>query len=153
MGCPFLLTAKCTNIGWKVTMNNNNHNHGVSRSVLAHPIARKRSEQDVEAVLGFTKTNALPSQIAGTLRESDKLITAKDVSNMKGAERKKALRGRTPIQALLHYLLDNEEWTAHHDVDDDSNITKLFFFYKPSRDMALRYRYVFVMDCTYKTNR
>ena len=134
-------------------MKDNNHNHDASLSLLAHPVARRRSKEDKKEVIEMTKVNAPPSQIAGLMMACNKLMTRRDVSNIKLYERLKRLAGRTPIQALLEELQNDEEWIVHHEVDENGNITMLFFMYKPCRDLALQYGYVFVLDCTYQTNR
>ena len=54
MGCPYLVTTKCTEVGRKVKVNNNNHNHEGSGSVLVHPVARMRSEENVEEFVRLT---------------------------------------------------------------------------------------------------
>ena len=64
-------------------------------------------------------TNATRSLIASALHSSRNILTlAKDVCNMRAAERVKANEGKSATRALLSYL-KNGDWVSHYDTDDD----------------------------------
>jgi hypothetical protein len=72
---------------------------------------------------------------------------------MKAAARKEFLNGITPVQALYD-LISTGGYTFKVKLGENGNLKALFF----SKESMLafstcRYKYVFMMDCTYKTNR
>ena len=86
-----------------------------SSTMLSHPIARRQGPEVREKVVDMLAANATPSLIAGAPRSSRNiLISAKDVCNMRAAERVKANEGKSATRALLSYL-QNGDWVSHYD--------------------------------------
>ena len=82
----------------------------------------------------------------------NQLTTAREISNEKAAARKEFLSGRTPVQALYDLILSGG-YTFKVKLGDNGNLKALFFSKDNMLAFSCMYKYVFMMDCTYKTNR
>ncbi|GAO52328.1 hypothetical protein G7K_6407-t1 [Saitoella complicata NRRL Y-17804] len=103
----------------------------------------------------MTKAGALPRTIAVALREDPEGnpdFLRRNIYNAKRDLRVKNLAGRTPIVALLDKL-EEEGLPFRKRVDNENRITSLIFTHPQSVSFTKRFRNVFVMDCTYKTNK
>ncbi|XP_058180076.1 uncharacterized protein LOC131298614 [Rhododendron vialii] len=95
-----------------------------------------------------------PRQILASLWQSNpncKAI-ARMVYNAKVNITKVVLAGRTMIQALFDEL-GQGDFTFDIKRDENGHLTHLFFAHPFSIALTKSYPYVFVMDCTYKTNK
>ncbi|XP_077252535.1 protein FAR1-RELATED SEQUENCE 5-like [Tasmannia lanceolata] len=101
----------------------------------------------------MTTAGIQPHQMLTSLRRSNPQLLAisRDVYNCTAKIRKDILAGRTPIQALLDELADGG---FYYSVEyDEGRLTHLFFAHPKSIALSRSYSNVFVMDCTYKTNK
>ena len=145
--CPFLVSAKLTDVGWKLKVVDGKHNHGPTPDLLGHPQVRRPTVEDVQQVMELSNANVAPKQIVGVLRNKpNKLLLARDVGNIKLLERKKELGGYTPTQALVKELEQKEKWTYVMQTSVDGTLKRLFFAYVPNRKYALLYHHVLVID-------
>ncbi|XP_077214390.1 protein FAR1-RELATED SEQUENCE 5-like [Tasmannia lanceolata] len=95
-----------------------------------------------------------PHQILTSLRQGNPQLLAisRDVYNCISKIRRDILAGRTAIQALLDELADGGfHYNAKN--DEEGRLTHLFFAHPKSITLSKNYSNVFVMDCTYKTNK
>ena len=76
----------------------------------------------------------------------------KTIHNEIGKARKELLDGRTPIVALYEVLQDGN-WFLRLSADNNGEIVGLFMAHPISIAMARRFSTIFMMDCTYKTNK
>ena len=153
INCPFLVSGNRVRDGWISEVICPDHNHGANDDLLAHSSARRLSEEDVSRICEMLKAGLAPKYIAAVIRAEGKLIKAKDVSNILISERRKSFEGRSATQALVDKLHRGEEWVSKYETDEEGHITRIFFTYAPCQLLSLRYHHVFLMDCTYKTNR
>ena len=123
------MTAMLTEQGWKLRVVNKTHNHGASPNMLAYPMARRPSVEDVERVVEMSKANMAPKQIVGVLREPNKLLLAQDINNILKQQRRKVLGGYTPTQALIKELEQKEKWSYKMECDDEGYLKRHFFTY------------------------
>jgi MULE transposase domain len=87
------------------------------------------------------------------LENPDLALTAQDIRNQRYRSRLEFLDGRTPIQALLIALMDDEgTWTTNYKAEDDV-VSAVFCIHKTSLALLRAHSYILVMDCTYKTNK
>jgi MULE transposase domain len=80
-------------------------------------------------------------------------LKAQDIYNLRKNLRKKFLKGKTPIQALISQLPENGDWIFNYETGEDHVIHALFCTHRTSLDNLRLNPYVLFMDCTYKTNR
>ena len=80
-------------------------------------------------------------------------MIARDVANVKVAQRKVSLAGRTPMDALFHELKNSPNWVYESELSNEGKVKSLFFAYVENCQSAAKWHKVFLMDCTYKTNR
>ena len=78
--------------------------------------------------------------------------TRKEINNQKLVSRKNFLAGRTPIQAL-YKLISSGSYIFDMKTDGNGSLSGLFFSHKSAEKLCKTFKSVFVMDCTYKTNR
>ena len=121
--------------------------------MLSHAILRRPNADDVSRIVLMLKGNMSPSSISAVMRAEGKLLLPRDVSNIAVKERKKSLDGESPMQALIHELERDSNWNVDYETDSEGHITRLFFVHSASRALSLQNHHVFLMDCTYKTNR
>jgi MULE transposase domain len=87
------------------------------------------------------------------LYSDNSLSTNREVSNERAAAQKELLNGRTPIQALYDMLrCPDRGYTYEIRLGRYANVESLFFSKETMIAMCHRFRHVFLMDCTYKTN-
>jgi hypothetical protein len=122
--------------------------------MIGHPTARRLTEDQLQKILDLSETGSKPRDILALLRRQypDTLVSPKDIYNAREALRRHKLGNSTPLQFLLRSLQENH-WK--HAIKQDSEGRVLFFMcaHLESIKYANLYNRVFVIDCTYKTNR
>jgi hypothetical protein len=58
---------------------------------------------------------------------SNVLISTSDISNERETARQAYLKGRSPIEALIDELNNNEEWISSVELGSDQKVKALFF--------------------------
>jgi hypothetical protein len=79
-------------------------------------------------------------------------IIVSDIYNIRKEDKKRALGGHTPAQALVKEL-EISEYQHQLKTDTSGHITHLFFAHPQAVLQLKAYPDVLLMDCTYKTNR
>ena len=115
------------------------------------------TEKRQEFILADVKRRQTPSDIAKGLRLHDNeeapTITMEDIYNQKKKIRREALGLFTSIQSLLKYLQEANWYVEYQTNGITQEITHMFFA-RPSSIQFLKTCWeVFLMDCTYKTNK
>ncbi|KAM5575510.1 protein FAR1-RELATED SEQUENCE 5-like [Rosa sericea] len=102
----------------------------------------------------MSKAGVSPRQIMSSLRQSNPDLQAisKNIYNEKYRIMKENLAGRTVIQALLEEL-GQAGFIYNIEYDQNGRLTHLMFAHPLSIALTKSYTNVFVMDCTYKTNK
>ena len=119
-----------------------------------HSYCRRLSIEDVLSIKGMTMAGIPPRQILSSLRQNNpncKAI-ARMMYNAKANITKEVLAGSTMIQALFEEL-GQVDFTFDIKRDENRHLTHLFFAHPSSIALTKSYPYVFVMNCTYKTNK
>lgn len=151
--CPFFVKGhylkkdKC----WKVYCIQEQHNH----ELLQHHYTSKKLPIEQKIVVSeMSKNGATTASILSTIQTqfSNNVTTKKDVLNVIAKDRQLFLNKRTPIVALYESL-PKENFVSEVKVDANGVVIGLFFAHKQSLELAVRFRNVFIMDATYKTNR
>jgi len=152
--CPFEVKGTLKDGEWVLSIKNGGHNHEPSDNLLGHPRARRLGADNRQVVEDLSASGIAPRHILASLRHSSPnvLAIAKTIYNERARIQRASLGGRTPIQAFLDGLRENN---VHHDYDVDAvgRINRLFFSPQPSSGLLQSYPHVLVMDCTYRTNR
>ncbi|XP_073107176.1 uncharacterized protein [Elaeis guineensis] len=93
-------------------------------------------------------------KILSSLRQDNPKPQAisKTVYNAKAKTIKESLAGRTMIEALFEELGEGG-FTYNVRYGEDNRVTHLFFAHPVSIMLNRNYPFVFVMHCTYKTNK
>ncbi|KNA03829.1 hypothetical protein SOVF_205420 [Spinacia oleracea] len=95
-----------------------------------------------------------PRQILSSLRQKNPSLKAvsRTICNMKSKIRTDKLDGRSMIKALFDEL-GHGGFTYNYKHDDGGHLTHVFFSHPKSISLTKSFPTVFVMDCTYKTNK
>ncbi|CAG8458404.1 9522_t:CDS:2 [Cetraspora pellucida] len=152
--CPFeLYAARCDNL-WYIRVRDSSHNHDPSEDLSGHPMSRRLTKQQLVNVEEMTASGSRPREIISTIRQNDPLalVICKDIYNARERLRQKNLVGRTPVEALIDELKEGD-YIYEYKCDDTGHITHLFFTHNESVMLTCRYLFIFLMDCTYKTNK
>ncbi|POW14110.1 hypothetical protein PSTT_03145 [Puccinia striiformis] len=145
--CPFELmgsiptSQKITNKFWTLKVREGKHNHDPSPGASSHAAHRRLLPEQVLEILLQLQTS-----------DDQTLATNKTVSNALQKNRKAALDGKTPVEALMCVLKEsNWEWEVK--VNASGAILNLFFAHPGSIHLARINHHVALLDSTYKTNR
>lgn len=105
-------------------------------------------------IAALSRVGAAPRTITAALKGNNPAypITIKDVYNARMQIRTEALKGRTPIQALVEEL-EEENFLWKVETDVNGHVTHLLFAAHKAISLFKMYPEVLLMDCTYKTNR
>ncbi|XP_077221956.1 protein FAR1-RELATED SEQUENCE 5-like [Tasmannia lanceolata] len=155
INCPFRIDGKKKVSGsWILKIGNLENNHRASKDISGHPSSRHLSKEEVLRIKEMIIACIQPNQMLTSLRQSNPqlLAVSRDIYNCIAKSCKEILAGRTPIQALLDKLADGG---FHYNVknDDEGRLTHLLFAHPKLIALRKSYSNVFVMDCTYKTNK
>lgn len=156
--CPFFLKAKQVKSDsekkWTIISLHEQHNHPPSVSLLGHPSVRRLKDEEKEAVQRMASSGIRPSEILSVIKKEFNNQTAirRTIYNEISKGKNIFLNGRSPIQALLD-VLKNGPYEVSFEVDDDGHIKSLYFTHQQSIAFCHQFPHVFIMDCTYKTNR
>jgi histone-lysine N-methyltransferase SETD2 len=106
-----------------------------------------------ENVTELTNTGVAPLKMKSTLIQDTKTpshATLNTIYNHRGKMRINQLQGRTPIEALVHPI---QEQQFYFMIDSVEGHMTLFFFAHPrSLELFKRFPTTILLDCTYKTN-
>ena len=154
IGCPFELYGSYSNGCWQLKVRNPMYTHGPS-DLSAHPQARKFADNQRAEIGRLSSMGVRPQTIEAVLRESDASahFIRRDIYNARMAERVRQLGGRSPVEYLVQQLQNEGSWLHAMQSDDIGHIRFLMFAHQKSIAFANQYNRVFLLDCTYKTNR
>ncbi|XP_052627581.1 protein FAR-RED IMPAIRED RESPONSE 1-like [Lactuca sativa] len=155
INCPFQIVGKKEyDGGWILKAKNLSHNHEPSTDISGHPSFRRLSPNDVQSVKNMTLSGIPPRQILSSLRQGNPNLPAvsRTIYNLKAKIRKENLGNRSTVSALFEEF---EKEGFIYDILHNSigHITHLFIAHPLSIKLAKVFSNIFIMDCTYKTNK
>ena len=139
---------------WKVEIISLSHNHEPSIDMSGHPYCRRFTQGEALQVKQMSRAGIKPRQILSSLRQTNPelLAVSRNVYSKTAQFRRESLDGRSVIQALLDEL-GGAGFSHNVKYDHNGHLTHLFFAHPTSIQLTKNYSNVFVMDCTYKTNK
>lgn len=155
IGCPFKLYGKMLlDDKWELQVQNPNHNHTADDNMIGHSAARRLTEEQLQKVLYLSEIGSNPRGILAIIKPEhpNALVTPRDIYNARSALRRQKLGNSTPLEFLLKTLKENH-WKYAIKQDSEGHILFFMFAHLESIKYANLYNRVFVLDCTYKTNR
>jgi hypothetical protein len=157
IGCPFRLYAKKLDTGqWEIQVRDPIHNHDADDNMIGHPIVRRRqfTKDQIQTIQHLSDTGSTPRHIIGLIRKQQPeiLIKPKDCYNIRDESRRKKLGNYSPLE-FLRESLQNSDWRYAFKQDTEGHILFFMFAHPESIRFANQYNRVFLLDCTYKTNR
>jgi hypothetical protein len=123
--------------------------------MIAHPIARRRqfTEDQNQTIQHLIDVGSKPQCILGLMRkDTNILIKPRDIYNIRVESTRKKLRNNTPLE-FLRESLQNNDWRYTFKQDTKGHILFFMFAHPQSIQYTNQYNKVFLLDCTYKTNR
>lgn len=99
MGCPFMVMAVLKDDFWRVKTEHEQHNHGPSEDLSAHPSLRKMTQEQTDRLQKMTDAGNTPSQIMDAMREQwpDINIVKRDIYNAR-KKHKENKRNASPTE-------------------------------------------------------
>ena len=156
MDCPFFIRANFSKKTgqWTIKKATIVHNHPISDNLGGISTARRLTDTEKTIVRDMANAGTGAASTLAYLREKtrNQWTTKKEIHNEKVVARAEFLDGRSPIQALYDEI-STGDFIFNSKVNSNGSISGLFFCHQKSADLARRFNVVFVMDCTYKTNR
>ncbi|XP_052620945.1 protein FAR-RED IMPAIRED RESPONSE 1-like [Lactuca sativa] len=155
ISCPFQIVGKKEyDGGWILKAKNLSHNHEPSTDISRHPSFCRLSPNDVQSVKNMMLSGIPPRQILSSLRQGNPNLPAvsRTIYNLKAKIRKENLGNRSTVSALFEEF---EKEGFIYDILHNSigHITHLFIAHPLSIKLAKAFSNIFIMDCTYKTNK
>jgi hypothetical protein len=155
--CPFRLYAKkLRSDQWEIQVRNPNHNHEADDNIIAHPIARRRqfTKDQNQTIQHLSDSGSTPQQIISLIRKDkpNTLVKHYNLYNIRANIRRQKLGNYTPLEFLRETLQKNN-WRYAFKQDTEGHILFFMFAHPKSIEYANQYNRVFLLDCTYKTNR
>lgn len=158
MDCPFscVLNWSKTTDAWRLRVRNPAHNHEPSTARSMHWRWRRIDMDKYKDVVADMLSHGIsPRTIIETLRDDYPLlaIQPRDIYNLKQRLHLEFLEGRTPIQALIQAIPEENVWKFRVQTDDNNRVTALLALNRQCFNRWFKNPWVLFMDCTYKTNR
>ncbi|XP_028126176.1 protein FAR-RED ELONGATED HYPOCOTYL 3-like [Camellia sinensis] len=155
--CPFLLKGKklATNDDWILIVVCGVHNHPAAEYFEGHSYAGRLSHEETSLLVDMSKSMVRPSEILVILKQRDdaNASTMKTIYNACHRYKVAEKAGRSQMQQLLGQLAVNKYIEWHRSCVDTEIVIDLFFAHPTSLNLLHAFPKVFLMDCTYKTNR
>jgi hypothetical protein len=138
---------------WAVRKISGNHNHELGGNLAGHAVKRRLNELEKVKVQALGGQGLAPKDIICIVRKefANSHSTAKEIYYELGTVRAKELRGRGPIEALVELISCTDYFSKVRLVGDAVNC--VFFMHQSSISMCQTFCTVFLLDCTYKTNK
>ncbi|XP_038688571.1 uncharacterized protein LOC119987723 [Tripterygium wilfordii] len=156
--CPFRLKAQMVDRDtktWELDLTNGHHNHELMKSGEGHSFVGRLNEEDKDIVERLGKTGVKSKEILYQIKLNDKTnaSTLRTIYNARSLLKIKELCGRTHMQQLFKRLTELGYVTKHRSDPTTNEVQDLFWAYSPSINLAKAFPYVYMLDCTYKTNK
>ncbi len=152
-GCDFEIVCSSMKGVWAVRKISSNHNHELGGNLAGHVVKRRLSELEKAKVRALGGQGLAPKDIICIVRKefANNHSTAKEIYNELGTARAKELQGCGPIEALVELISCTDYFSKVRLVGDAVNC--VFFMHESSVSMCQTFCTVFLLDCTYKTNK
>jgi hypothetical protein len=139
---------------WAIRKISGSHNHELGGNLASHAMKCHLSELKKVKVRALGGQGLAPKDIICILHKefTNSHSTTKEIYNELVAARTKELRGRRPIKALVELISCSDYFNMVRLVEGAVNC--VFFMHQSSLvSMCQTFGTVFLLDCTYKTNK
>ncbi|KPM44427.1 hypothetical protein AK830_g2121 [Neonectria ditissima] len=155
--CPFKLKlVQRRNLGdmWYMTLMCGTHNHDPSRpsAFPEHRRLTQRHIREIEAQTRDTGASARAIREALEADEPDLFVTERDVWNVQQRLQQKEKAGPEPTKELVD-LLDKENYSHQHKLDEDGNLQYLFVLIDKQMRLWEHYFHLITFDVSNNSNR
>jgi hypothetical protein len=153
-GCPFEIVCSVQKGIWAVRKIMGAHNHPLSSHTIAgHSVARRPTADENLRIVELGEQGIAPKSILNVLRAEfgNDRTTAREVYNTLTVSRQDFLKGREPIEALIE-IISGDDYVSNVRMTA-LKVDCVFFTHQDSVALCKRYSTVFIIDCTYKTNK
>ncbi len=138
---------------WAIRKISSSHNHELGGNLTSHAVKRCLSELEKAKVRAFGGQGLVPKDILCILCKefANSHSTAREIYNELVVVRAEELKGRGPIEALVELISCFDYFSKVRLVE--GAIDCVFFMHQSSVSMCQMFGMVFLLDCTYKTNK
>lgn len=151
-GCPFWLYANAKNSKWHLQVRNPDHNHPANNPIV-YPQARKLQSDQIDKIKELSDIAIAPRKILQIVqKQSSQPISARNIYNQIALNRRKERGYQSETEFLIAQLI-KKGYKYRIKLSSDNKIEFLAFTHPNAILLANQYNRVFVLDCTYKTNR
>jgi hypothetical protein len=152
-GCEFEIICSLVKGVWTIRKISGSHNHELGGNLASHVVKRCLSELKKAKVRTFGGQGLAPKDILCILHKEFANIhsTAREMYNELVAARAEELKGRGPIEALVELISCSDYFNKVRLVE--GAIDCMFFMHQSLVSMCQMFGMVFLLDCTYKTNK
>jgi hypothetical protein len=153
IGCDFEIVYSSMKGVWAVCKISINHNHELGGNLAGHAVKHRLSELEESKMRTLGGQGLTPKDIICIICKEFVIShsTAKEIYNELGIVRAEELQGRRPIEALVDLISFTDYFSKVQLVGDVINC--VFFMHQSLVNMCQTFCTVFLLDCTYKTNK
>ncbi|XP_038711743.1 PKS-NRPS hybrid synthetase CHGG_01239-like [Tripterygium wilfordii] len=156
--CPFSLKAQVTDAStgtWGLVVINGKHNHALVKAFEGHSYVGRLTAEEKDTVERLSRSGVKAREILNHLKLKDptNATTIKTVYNARTALRLAETAGKSHMQQLFTLLTENGYVTRHRYEPETEVLQDLFWCNSTSIQLARAFPSVFMLDCTYKTNK
>ncbi|KAK8930957.1 hypothetical protein KSP39_PZI016357 [Platanthera zijinensis] len=139
---------------WKIEVIYGYHNHGFVH-LEAHPYISRLDENEQKIIAEMFNAGVKPRKILSALkkRNPENTTTIRTIYNEKAKLYRNQLDGGTPIQYLFKCISDSGYISFNQVHPETNQLDRIFFAHPTSVRLSNMFSNVFLIDCTYKTNR
>lgn len=151
--CPFKLKATKNKCDWTLKLIDATHNHAPDFEDRSCGRSRLTTAEK-EAVKLMSSFSIEPQQIYLTLRaKNDRFCgNATSIYNAKSTIKREEFNGRLSMQVMLDHFKE-KAYRYSFETGSEGQLTKVSFAHPHSLKLIKMFSNVFLLDCTYKTNR
>ncbi len=152
-GCEFEIVYSSVKGVWAVCKILGSHNHELSGNLVGHVVKCRLSELEKAKVQAFSGQGLAPKDILCILCKEFTNIhsTTREIYNELVAARAEELSDRRSIEALVELISCSDYFNKVRLVE--GVVDYVFFMHQSSVSMCQTFGTVFLLNCTYKTNK
>jgi hypothetical protein len=151
--CDFEIVCSSVKGVWAVRNISGNHNHKLGGNLAGHAVKCRLSKLENAKVRAFGGQGLAPKDIICIVHKEfvNSHSMANEIYNELGTAQAEELRSHRPIETLVELISYTNYFNKVRLVGDVVNC--VFFMHQSSVNMCQTFCIVFLLDCTYKTNK
>ncbi|XP_038701881.1 uncharacterized protein LOC119998615 [Tripterygium wilfordii] len=140
---------------WALHVQNDHNNHELMKLAEGHNFVGRLTEEEKVIVERLGKTEVRTREIFHQIKLNDTINASamRTICNVRSTSKIKEMAGRTHMQQLFKLLIELGYVTKYRSKPTTNVVQDLLWAYSPSIQVVKAFLYVYMLHCTYKTNK